>query len=158
MRFIKHTNQTHTLTQTRTHKYSKWVMQAYLQAAHRSWNRQSALRVIQFYNGEWDLFWLIGITHRRSLVPKQQNDGDGSSVVICISPVSSHFVTWFTDWLIRSQFCGLPPCLSDDPLFSVLHLWSHCRDLKRPVCSGTEQTAGQDANNSPGCNDSGLSR
>lgn len=109
MRFIKHTNQTHTLTQTRTHKYSKWVMQAYLQAAHRSWNRQSALRVILFYNGEWDLFWLIGITHRRSLVPKQQNDGDGSSVVICISPVSSHFVTWFTDWLIRSQFCGSPP-------------------------------------------------
>lgn len=45
-----------------------------------------------------------------------------------------------------------------DPLFSVLHLWAHCRDLKRPVCSGTEQTAGQDANNPPGCNDSGLSR
>lgn len=97
-------------TQTRhslKYKYSKWVMQTYLQAGQYFWRGQCALKAIQFSNRKLDLFWQMHISHHSNRHPKQKNDGNGSSIVVCISSISSHFASLSTDCLIGYQFSHL---------------------------------------------------
>ncbi|XP_035476721.2 transmembrane protein 196 isoform X2 [Scophthalmus maximus] len=47
------------------------------------------------------------ISHHSNRHPKQKNDGNGSSIVVCISSISSHFASLSTDCLIGYQFSHL---------------------------------------------------